>query len=84
MTLFYMRKINRIADLALWILVVLGIIGGGLSAYVISSFLAGGNGTEATIQPVRPVYSGGDRSGDRLSLDGKLSTEAGNSKQGIR
>ncbi|WP_375494577.1 hypothetical protein [uncultured Nostoc sp.] len=79
-----MRKINRIADLVLWILVVLGIIGGGVSAYVISSFLAGGNGTEATIQPVRSVYYGGDRSNDRLSLDGQRPIEAGNSKQGIR
>lgn len=81
---FYMRKITKFVDVLLWILVGLGILGGGVSAYVISSFLVGGNGTEATIQPVRPVYDGGDRSHDRLSLDRKLSAEAGNSKQGIR
>ena len=66
--LFYMRKINRIADVVLWILVVLGIVGGGLSAYVISNFWFGGNGSEAAVQPVRPVGDGCDRSNDRLSL----------------
>ncbi len=81
---FYMRKITKFVNSVLWILVVLGIVGGGLSAYVISSFLVGGNGTEATIQPVRPVYYGSDRSSNRLSLDGQRPIEAGNSKQGIR
>lgn len=81
---FYMKKISKFLDVTLWILVVLGIAGGGISAYVISSFLAGGNGTEATVQPVRPVLDGSDRSNDRLSLDGQRPIEAGNSKQGIR
>ncbi|MEH2102535.1 MAG: hypothetical protein V7K76_22845 [Nostoc sp.] len=79
-----MKKITQFVDVLLWVLVFLGIIGGGLSAYVICSFLVSGNGTEATVQPVRPVLDGGDRSRDRFSLDGKLSTEAGDSKQGIR
>jgi hypothetical protein len=83
-TLFYMKKITKLVDAVLWFLIALGIIGGGLSAYVICSFWAGSNGTEARVQPVRPVLDGGDRSNDRLSLDGQRPIEAGNSKQGIR
>ena len=82
--LFYMKKITKLVDFVLWVLVVLGIVGGGLSAYVISSFWVGGNGGEAAVQPVRPVLDGGDRNIDRLSLDGQRPIEAGNSKQGIR
>jgi len=81
---FYMRKITKFVDVLLWILVGLGILGGGVSAYVISSFLVGGNGTEATIQPVRPVYDGGDRNNNRLSLDGQRQTEAVGSRERIR
>lgn len=84
MMFFYMKKISKFLDVTLWVLVCLGIVGGGLSAYVISSFLAGGNGTEAALGPVRPVLDGSDRSNDRLSLDGQRPTEARNSKQGIR
>lgn len=77
-TLFYMKKITKVIDVVLWVLVVLGIVGGGLSAYVICSLWVNGNGTEAAVQPVRPVRAGGDRNNDRLSLDGQHSTEAGN------
>lgn len=81
---FYMKKISKFLDITLWILVVLGIVGGGLSAYVISSFLAGGNGTEAAVQPVRPVGDGCDRSNDRLSLDRQRPTQTSNSRERIR
>ncbi|WP_158680644.1 hypothetical protein [Nostoc sp. 'Lobaria pulmonaria (5183) cyanobiont'] len=79
-----MKKITKFVDVVLWVLVVLGIIGGGFSAYVMSSFWVGGNGGETTVQPVRPVRNDSDRSNDRLSLDGQRPIEAGNSKQGIR
>jgi hypothetical protein len=82
--LFYMKKITKFLDITLWVLVVLGIVGGGLSAYVICSLSARGNGTEATVQPVRPVLDGSDRSNNSLSLDGQRPTEAVHSKQGIR
>lgn len=81
---FYMKKITKFLDVTLWVLVILGIVGGGLSAYVISSFWAGGNGTEAANQPVRPVLDGCDRSNNSLSLDGQRPTQAGNSRQRIR
>ncbi|MCC5612255.1 hypothetical protein LC612_37430 [Nostoc sp. CHAB 5834] len=52
---------------------------------MIEEFLSpSGNGTEATVQPVRPVLDDSDRSNNRLSLDGQRPTEARNSKQGIR
>lgn len=82
--LFYMKKISKFLDVTLWILVVLGIAGGGISAYVISSFLAGGNGTEATVQPVRPVLDDSDRSRDRLSLDGQRPIETDNARERLR
>lgn len=81
---FYMKKISKFLDIVLWVLVVLGIVGGGLSAFVISSFWAGGNGTEAAIQPVRPVGDGCDRSNNSLSLDGQRPTETGNSTERVR
>lgn len=90
--LFYMKKISKFLDVTLWVLVALGIIGGGFSAYVMSSFWASGNGGKATtIYPDRLDRDASDafggrshRSNNRLSLDGKLQSEAGGSRQGIR
>ncbi|QLE47894.1 hypothetical protein FD724_07045 [Nostoc sp. C057] len=79
-----MKKISKLADTVLWILIGLGIVGGGLSAYVMSSFWIQGNGGEATVYPDRPVRDASDRSNDRLSLDGERPTKAGNSNQRIR
>lgn len=84
MTLFYMKKISKLVDTVLWILVGLGIVGGGLSAYVMSSFWVQGNGGETTIYPDRPVRDASDRNSNQLSLDGKRATEAVHSSQGIR
>lgn len=84
MMLFYMKKISKFLDITLWVLVVLGIIGGGFSAFVMSSFWAGGNGRETTIYPDRLDRDASDRNSNQLSLDGKRATEAGSSKQGIR
>ena len=91
--LFYMKKITKFLDITLWVLVALGIIGGGFSAYVMSSFWAGGNGTETAVQPIRPVGDGcdsealppkADRSNDRLSLDRQRPTQTSNSRERVR
>ncbi|MHC5897194.1 hypothetical protein [Nostoc sp.] len=79
-----MNRISKFLDITLWVLVSLGIIGGGFSAYVASSFLAGGNGGEATVHPDRLDRDASDRNSNQLSLDGERTTEARNSKQGIR
>ncbi|MHC5779543.1 hypothetical protein [Nostoc sp.] len=81
-----MKKITKFLDITLWVLVGLGIVGGGFSAYVASSFWAGGNGREreTTIYPDRLDRDASDRNSNQLSLDGERATEAGNPKQGIR
>ncbi len=81
--LFYMKKVSKFLDITLWVLVSLGIIGGGFSAYVASSFWASGSG-KTTIYPDRLDRDASDRNSNQLSLDGKRATEAGSSKQGIR
>lgn len=90
---FYMKKFTKFLDITLWVLVVLGIVGGGLSAFVISSFWAGGNGSEAALGPVRPVGDGcdsealppkADRSNNRLSLDRQRPTQTSNSRERVR
>ncbi|WP_180277590.1 hypothetical protein, partial [Nostoc sp. 'Peltigera malacea cyanobiont' DB3992] len=71
-----MKKITKFLDITLWVLVALEIIGGGFSAYVMSSFWAGGNGGKATtIYPDRLDRDASDRSNDRLSLDRQRPTQ---------
>jgi hypothetical protein len=82
--LSYIRKMTRLIDLVLWILIVLGIVGGALSAYVISSSWVEDNGSEATVRSVRPVRDACDRNSNSLSLDGQRPIEAGGSRERIR
>ncbi|PHJ59564.1 hypothetical protein VF14_08790 [Nostoc linckia z18] len=64
-----MNRIRKFLDIAAFLAVVLGVLGLGVSAYLISSYLVVQNdGSRQTIQPVRPVGIVGDGSGDRSTL----------------